>query len=109
MCRATAPSDSERAIAAYVRTRVANEADWYMQRECGLAPYQQRQLAQLTTGSDYAVCRGKRGPAESRLCPCGAGCVETTAHAVLECTLYADEAAGGAGRRAARAVRHRGS
>ena len=53
-------------------------------------PYQQRQMAQLTTGSDYAVCRGKRGPAEGRLCPCGAGCVETTAHALLQCPLYAD-------------------
>ena len=47
-------------------------------------------MAQLTTGSDYAVCRGKRGPATDRLCPCGAGCVETTAHAVLQCPLYAD-------------------
>ena len=87
---AAAPSDSERAIAAFVRTRVANEADWYMQRGCGLTPYQQRQLAQLTTGSDYAVCRGKRGPAEGRLCPCGAGCVETTEHALLRCPLGAD-------------------
>ena len=47
-------------------------------------------MAQLTTGSDYAACRGKRGPAVGRLCPCGAGCVETTAHAVLQCPLYAD-------------------
>ena len=61
-----------------------------LQRGCGLAPYQQRQMAQLTTGSDYAVCRGKRGPAEGRLCPCGAGRVETAAHAMLQCPLYAD-------------------
>ena len=87
---ATEPSDSGRAIAAFLQTREANEADWYMQRGCGLTPYQQRQMAQLTTGSDYAACRGKRGTAEDRLCPCGAGCVETTAHAVLWCPLYAD-------------------
>ena len=49
-----------------------------------------RALAQLTTGSDYAVCRGKRGPAEGRLCPCGAGCVETTEHALLRCPMGAD-------------------
>ena len=73
-----------------LRSREANETDWYLQRGSGLAPYQQRQMAQLTTGSDYAVCRGKRGPAEGRLCPCGAGCVETTAHALLQCPLYAD-------------------
>ena len=33
-------------------------------------------------------------PAEGRLCPCGAGRVETTAHALLHCPLYADMRAG---------------
>ena len=36
------------------------------------------------------MCRGKRGPAEGRLCPCGAGRVETAEHALLQCPLYAD-------------------
>ena len=53
------------------------------------APYAQRQWAQLDTGSDFAVSRGKgTGPAEHTLCGCGQGCVETVQHAVLECPLY---------------------
>ena len=59
-----------------------------MDRGSGLAPYQQRQMAQLATSSDYAVCRGKRGAPEHRLCTCGERRVETTEHAVLECTRY---------------------
>ena len=38
----------------------------------------------LATSSDYAVCRGKRGAPEHRLCTCGERRVETTEHAVLE-------------------------
>ena len=42
-----------------------------MAADSGLTPYQQRQMAQLATSSDYAVCRGKRGALEHQLCPCG--------------------------------------
>ena len=45
-------------------------------------------MAQLTTSSDYAVCRGKRGAAENRLCTCGSREVENTEHAVLRCSHY---------------------
>ena len=55
-----------------------------------LAPYQQRQMAQLATCSDYAVCRGKRGAPEHQLCPCGQRKRENTKHAVLECPLYGE-------------------
>ena len=53
-----------------------------------MSPYQQRQLAQLSTGSEYAVCRGKRGAPECTLCECDMRKRETVAHVVLECPLY---------------------
>ena len=56
-----------------------------------MSPYQQRQLAQLTTGSEYAACRGKRGAPEGSLCECGMRKRETVAHVVLECPLYAQQ------------------
>ena len=59
-----------------------------MAEDSGLTPYQQRQMAQLATSSDYAVCRGKRGAPEHQLCPCGQRKRENTEHAVLECPLY---------------------
>ena len=60
-----------------------------MAEDSGLTPYQQRQMAQLATCSDYAVCRGaKRGAPEHQLCPCGQRKRENTGHALLECPLY---------------------
>ena len=59
-----------------------------MAEDSDLAPYQQRQMAQLATCSDYAVCRGKRGAPEHQLCLCGQRKRENTEHAVLECPLY---------------------
>ena len=37
----------------------------------------------------YAVCRGKRGTPEHRLCTCGSGETENTEHAVIRCAHYA--------------------
>ena len=66
------PSPSEQAITEYLSVRASPGAkDWYMAEDSGLTPYQQRQMAQLATCSDYAVCRGKRGAPEHQLCPCG--------------------------------------
>ena len=76
------------AIAEYIASRERGEADWYLQ-DSGMSPYQQRQMAQLTTSSGYAVCRGKRGAPEERLCTCGSGELENTEHAVLRCAHYA--------------------
>ena len=81
-------SPSDVAITAYLSTRDRGEADWYLHCE-GMSPYQQRQMAQLSTSSDYAVCRGKRGSPEDRLCTCGSGELEDTEHAVLRCQHYA--------------------
>ena len=78
-------------IAAYLGVRTAGDKDWYLRDKCGLAPYQQRQIAQLGTSSDYAAARGKRGGGERRLCTCTAHRVETTEHVVLECELYATQ------------------
>ena len=63
-------SESDKAIEAFVATREPGEADWYLKPNSGMSPYQQRQLAQLTTGSEYAACRGKRGAPEGTLCKC---------------------------------------
>ena len=82
------PSPSEQAIADYLSVRSPGAKDWYMAEDSDLAPYQQRQMAQLATCSDYAVCRGKRGAPEHQLCLCGQRKRENTEHAVLECPLY---------------------
>ena len=82
------PSPSEQAITGYLSVRSPGAKDWYMAEGIGFAPYQQRQMAQLATCSDYAVCRGKRGAPEHQLCPCGQRKRENTEHAVLECPLY---------------------
>ena len=58
-----------------------------------MSPYQQRQLAQLTTSSEYAACRGKRGTRESQLCDCGARVLESSSHILLECKKYEAERA----------------
>ena len=79
---------SEKAIADYIASREPGEPDWYMRPESQMSPYQQRQLAQLTTGSEYAACRGKRGRPEDRLCECGQRKHETTEHVLLECPVY---------------------
>ena len=84
-------SGSEEAIAAYVATREPGEEDWYLRHDSGLSPYQQRQLAELTTGSEYAACRGKRGTPEDTLCKCGMRKRETVAHVLLECSLYTQQ------------------
>ena len=81
---------SARAISEYLKSRECGESDWYLEENSGLSPYQQRQMAQLTTSSDYAVCRGKRGAPEHRLCTCGSGEVENTEHAVLRCPHYGE-------------------
>ena len=47
------PSASTVDIAAYLEVRTAGDKDWYLRDECGLAPYQQRQIAQLGTSSGY--------------------------------------------------------
>ena len=86
---AAEPSASAIDIAAYLGVREACEKDWYLRDKSGLAPYQQRQIAQLATSSDYAAARGKRGGGERRLCTCTAHRIETTEHVVLECELYA--------------------
>ena len=86
---AAEPSASVTDIAAYLGVREACEKDWYLRDDSGLAPYQQRQVAQLATSSDYAAARGKRGGGERRLCTCTAHRIETTEHVVLECELYA--------------------
>ena len=83
------PTPSELAIKTFLEAREPTEQDWYLRAGSGVAPYAQRQWAQLDTGSDFAVSRGKgTGPAEHTLCGCGQGCVETVQHAVLECPLY---------------------
>ena len=69
----------------------AGELDWYLQPESKMSPYQQRQLAQLTTGSEYAACRGKHGRPEDRLCECGQRKHETTEHVLLECPMYSKQ------------------
>ena len=56
-----------------------------------MSAYQQRQLAHLTTGSEFAACRGKRGAPEGRMCGCGLHRQETVEHAILECPLYAQQ------------------
>ena len=56
-----------------------------------MSPYQQRQLAQLTTSSEYAACRGKRGTRESQLCDCGARVRESSSHILLDCKKYEAE------------------
>jgi len=84
------PSPSEQAITEYLSVRSPGAKDWYMAEDSGLTPYQQRQMAQLATCSDYAVCRGKRGAPEHQLCPCGQRKRENTKHAVLECPLYGE-------------------
>ena len=53
-----------------------------------MSAYQQRQLAQLATGSEFAACRGKRGTPEDRMCRCGMHRRETAEHVILECPLY---------------------
>ena len=83
------PTPSKLAIGAFLASREPAEKDWYLREGSLVAPYAQRQWAQLDTGSDFAVSRGKStGPAEHTLCACGQGCVETVQHAVLECPLY---------------------
>ena len=80
------PERERRAVAGYIRTREPEASDWhmYMRADSGMSPYQQRQLAQLTTSSEYAAYRGKRGACEEQLCDCGARMRETSYASVYE-------------------------
>ena len=81
------PGSSEHAVEAYLAARPRGEAAWYVV-DPGLTPYRRRLWAKLTTGSDFAVCRGKRGATSHQSCTCRARALETTTHALFECEFY---------------------
>ena len=57
-----------------------------------MSPYRRRLWAKLSTNSDFAVCRGKRGCASHQLCSCKMGAqthtLEDAAHVCFECEYY---------------------
>ena len=90
--------ETEKCCSEYVSSRDRGEADWYL-RDGGMAPYQQRQMAQLTTSSDYAVChaaaerdvherRKRKTGSESKKEGGGRARVRGTAVAQALCQLY---------------------
>jgi hypothetical protein len=81
------PGSSEHAVEVYLAARPRGEAVWYVVAP-GLTPYRHRLRAKLTTGSDFAVCRGKRGATSYQSCTCRAQALETTTHALFECEFY---------------------
>ena len=57
-----------------------------------ISPYRRRLWAKLSTNSDFAICRGKRGCVAHQACSCTAGtqahALEDTAHVCFECEYY---------------------
>ena len=84
------PGTSEHTIAAYLRGRAPGPA-WFASAPM-ISPYRRRLWAKLSTNSDFAICRGKRGCVAHQACSCTAGtqahALEDTAHVCFECEYY---------------------
>ena len=84
------PGTSEHTIAAYLHGRTPGPA--WLASAPRISPYRRRLWAKLSTNSDFAASRGKRGCASHQLCSCKMGTqthtLEDAAHVCFECEYY---------------------
>ena len=85
------PGTSQHTIAAYLHAGRTPGPAWFTSAP-KMSPYRRRLWAKLSTNSDFAVCRGKRGCASHQLCSCKMGAqthtLEDAAHVCFECEYY---------------------